>query len=390
MVVGAYYPELAGGSLQCRTLALALKDRVTFTVLTTTTLPDAPAQSEVDGIQVHRVFVDSRSRRSKVMAAFRMMRLAPRLARQCDIFHFHGFTEKMVLLFAAATLFGTRTMEKMTSLGWDDPISIRSRPFGRLLAAVQARADRIVAVTPALRERCLRAGIPAARVTTIPNGVDTERFAPVDAAGRALERRRLGLPPDVPLVTFIGFWSVEKGPHRVFDAWERARQTSGIDAALLFIGSTDASHAEVDSALVEDVRRRVADGQLGSRVIFVEQTTDVAAYLRASDIFAVPSSREGMSNALLEAMASGLPAIAGAIPGVGESVIDFPSNGYLVPPDDRTALADILAQLFLDPQLRADVGCRARRATVERFAMPAIADRYLALYSELAGAGAQS
>ena len=389
MVVGAYSPELAGGSLQCRTLALALRDRVSFTVLTTTTRPGEPLQSEVDGIPVYRVFVDSRRRASKVAAAYRMMRLAPRLVRASDIFHFHGFTEKMVLLFGAARLSGRRTIEKMTSLGWDDPIAIRSRPLGRWLAASQRRVDRLVAMTPALRDRCLGAGIAETKVVTIPNGVDTGRFAPVDAAGRAAQRRRLGLLPDVALVTFVGFWSEEKGPHRLFDAWERARRTSGVDAALLFLGSTNPEHSEVDARLVEQVRRQAAGAALDARVIFVERTVDVAAYLQASDIFAVPSSREGLSNALLEAMSTGLPSIAGAIPG-GESVIESGSNGYLVPRDDGAALAAILGRLLGDPQLRADVGRRARQTIEERFAMSGVADRYFALYAELMGAVSRS
>lgn len=389
MVVGAYYPELAGGSLQCRTLALALRDRAAFTILTTTTTPGEVERSEVDGIPVYRVYVDSRSRRSKIAAALRMLRLAPTLVRGCDIFHFHGFTEKMILLFGAARLSGRRTIEKMTSLGWDDPIAIRSRPLGRLLAASQRRVDRLVAITPALRDRCLSAGIAEANIVTIPNGVDTERFAPVDAAGRAAQRRRLGLPPDVPLVTFIGFWSEEKGPHRLFDAWARARQATGVDAALLFVGSTDPAHPEVDVQLVAQVRQRAAAVGLESRFAFVEQTVDVAAYLQASDIFAVPSSREGLSNALLEAMSTGLPSIAGAIPG-GDSVIESGSNGYLVPPADGDLLADVLGRLLADPRLRADVGRRARHTIVERFAMPTVAERYFALYTELMRPVAQS
>jgi glycosyltransferase involved in cell wall biosynthesis len=355
-------------------------------VLTTTTLRDAPAHSEVDGIPVYRVFVDSGNRRSKLMAAWRMMRLLPSLVRDSDVFHFHGFTEKMLLLFAASRLARLRTIEKMTSLGWDDPIAIRSRPFGRLLAAAQTRVDRMVAVTPALRDRCVRAGMDDDVVVTIPNGVDTDRFVPVDATGRAAARTRLGLPPDVPIVVFVGFWSAEKGPHVLFDAWKRAREQTRLDAALLFIGSTSADHAEVHPVLVDDIRRRIDSAGLQSRVVFVERTTDVAAYLQACDIFAVPSSREGLSNALLEAMATGLPAITGAIAGASDSVIESGVNGFLVPAGDAGALARALAPLLADDRLRRDVGRKARQTIVERFAMPRIADRYFALYGELIGA----
>jgi glycosyltransferase involved in cell wall biosynthesis len=387
MVVGAYFPELAGGSLQCRSLVLALRDRVRFTVLATTTNVAAAGASEVDGIAVHRVFVDPASRLSKLRASWRMVRLIPELTRNADIFHFHGFTEKMLLLFAAARVSGRRTIEKMTSLGWDDPIAIRSRPLGRLLAAAQARVDRMVAVTPALRERCVRAGMAEARVATIPNGVDTDRFAPLDDAARAELRRRLGLPLDVPIVIFVGFWSVEKGPHVLFDAWERARAQSGVDAALLFIGATG-SHVEVNPQLVDGVRRRVAAAGLENRVLFVERTTDVAAHLQACDVFAVPSSREGLSNALLEAMSTGLPSIAGAIAGASDSVIDSGVNGYIVDAGDAGALAETLARLLADDTLRRDVGRRARQTILDRFAMPRIAARYLALYGELIDAAA--
>jgi glycosyltransferase involved in cell wall biosynthesis len=385
MVTGAYYPELAGGSLQCRSLVLALRDRVRFTVLTTTHEHEARGRSEVDGIAVHRVFIDPRSWRTKITGGCRMGRVAAALARECDIFHFHGFTEKMLLLAAIARLFGRRTIEKLTSLGWDDPVSIRRRRFGPLLAFAQARASRIVAMNAALREQCRRAGIADASVVSIPNGVDPARFMPVDERARVALRQRLGLPPESVLVTFVGFWSAEKGPAVLFDAWLRARRDTGTDAAMLFIGSTSAEHPEVDPHLVASVQQRIRDEDLGSRVFFVERTDDVATYLQASDIFALPSAREGLSNALLEAMATGLACVSVDIPGATDSVIDAGSNGWLVPPGDASALAAVLSRLFRDGDLRQLAGGRARATVLARFTIGDVADRYCALYCELMG-----
>src|SRR5207253_11071565 len=98
MVVGAYYPEIAGGGLQCRTLVLSLRDRVDFTVLTTTADPDAQFCSEVDGVPVFRIFLDPRRAWTKVRALAQFARAILRIARTCDIIHFHGFTQKMLLL----------------------------------------------------------------------------------------------------------------------------------------------------------------------------------------------------------------------------------------------------------------------------------------------------
>lgn len=383
MVVGAYYPELAGGSLQCRTLVRALRDRVRFSVLTTTRERGLPRASEVDGVPVHRVLVDVQVPFTKITGALRMLMLSPKLAARHDIFHFHGFTEKMLLLLAAAKLSGRRTIEKMTSLGWDDPVALRSRPFGRALAAAQARVDRLVAVSPAMRERCLQAGLPPGLIEDIPNGVDTVRFSPVDADGRAAARRRLGLPADSTIVTFVGFWSAEKGAALLFDAWREARRRTGADMTLLYIGSTATDHTEVHEPLVAAARETIARESLDARVLFIDRTTDVPSYLEASDIFALPSAREGLPNALLEAMAAGLPSIAAAIPGVTDFVIDHDVNGWLMPPGDGAALAGTLALLVERADVRLRVGGRARDTIRERFAIDAVADRYLALYHDL-------
>jgi glycosyltransferase involved in cell wall biosynthesis len=388
MAVGAYYPELAGGSLQCRSLVLALRDRVRFSVLTTTADRGLPPAADVDGIAVHRIFVDPAQPGTKVVALARLLGLAPALAAGHDIFHFHGFTEKMLVLLATAKIARRRTLAKMTSVGWDDPVSIRSRRFGSALAAGLRRVDRLVAVSPAMAERCARAGVAPARIASIPNGVDADRFIPVDAGQRAALRSRLKLPAGVPIVTFVGFWSREKGPDVLFDAWRAARRATGIPAALVCIGSTDPAHAEVDAGLVERVRREIRDETLSAHVVFVERTDEVAAYLQASDVFALPSSREGLSNALLEAMSTGLACVTAAIPGVSDSVIAAGSNGLLVPPGDAAALGREFARLLSSEPLRASLGLRARQTIVERFAMTTVSDRYAALYHELLGRSA--
>ena len=385
MVVGAYFPELAGGSLQCRTLVRALKDRASFSVLTTTSVADAAEYSEVEGVPVYRVYVDPRDWWSKLAATWRLVQLLPRLARDHDLFHFHGFTEKMLVLLAAAKCTGRPTIEKLTSLGWDDPVSIRRRPLGRLLAAAQTRADRLIAVTPAMRDACRRAGVPDAAIISIPNGVDTERFAPAADDHRRGLRVRLGLPADAYLVTFVGFWSPEKAPEVLFAAWRRALRETRADAALLFIGSSRDDHPEVDASLADQVRQQIDVDGLADRVFFVERTDDVASYLGASDVFVLPSSREGLSNALLEAMSTGLACVCADLAGGTDSVIESWVNGWRVPAGDVEALARVLAILIRDPAVGRSAGARARETILERFAIHTVADRYLSVYDELAG-----
>lgn len=383
MVVGAYYPEAAGGSLQCRTLITALKDRVDCSVFTTTADPSLPERDEVEGVAVNRVFVDVRQPSTKLSAAWAMLRRLPALATSHDIFHFHGFTEKMVPLVVAAKLARRSTVEKMTSLGWDDPVSILRRPRGAWLRAAMQRVDRFVAINPAMRDRCREAGIPDARVCTIPNGVDTTRFSPIDESRRGELRRRLGLPASATVVTFVGFWSREKGPHVLFDAWRTARRSTETPTVLLYIGSTNAAHAEVDATLVDMVKEQVRAEHLEESVRFVEHTTSVESYLQASDVFVLPSAREGMSNALLEAMSVGVPSIVTAIPGATDAVIEDGVTGWIVAPGDRDALSARLQELFVRPDCRDRVGRGARTSIVKRFSITAVADAYYDLYRTL-------
>jgi len=154
----------------------------------------------------------------------------------------------------------------------------------------------------------------------------------------------------------------------------------------MYIGSTQPSHAEVDAAIVASVRDRIAAEGIADRVIFVDRTSDISPYLRASDIFAVPSSREGLSNALLEAMSCGLPCVVAAIEGVTDSVIDAGTNGFIVAAGDHPALTAILQRLLEDDGLRRRIGEGARRTMLDRYAIDLIADRYFALYSEMTGA----
>ena len=85
-------------------------------------------------------------------------------------------------------------------------------------------------------------------------------------------------------------------------------------------------------------------------------------------------------------MATALPCVAGRIPGVSDDVIEDGVNGFVVAPDDQSALGDVLVQLRSE-SLRATVGARARATIVERFSLPMVADRYFTLYCELAPGG---
>lgn len=382
MVVGAYYPEISGGGLQCRTLVQALKEHVRFTVLATTRDALLPPFEEIDGVPVYRVFVDPRSAVGKARALARLVRLYLGLRDRFEVVHLHGFSRKSIPLVWLARWTGKRTIYKMTSLGADDTTTVGR---GWLATLILRKIDRVVSVSSELARQYHRAGLPSGRLSFIPNGVDVDRFHPVAPGERPRLRTRLGLRPEVPLTAFIGFFSRDKAPDLLVEAWCRVRREAAPPPSLLLIGSTDPGHVEVDPALVARVRERIrAEGAEG-HVRFVEETHDVPSFLQASDIFVLPSFREGLPNALLEAMASGLPVIASDLPGITDVLVEPGLTGFLVPPGDLDALTAALRMLLGDPALRAQMGARARALVQEQFSINNVARLTLRLYEELLG-----
>jgi glycosyltransferase involved in cell wall biosynthesis len=118
---------------------------------------------------------------------------------------------------------------------------------------------------------------------------------------------------------------------------------------------------------------------------FCGQVNNVEEYLACSDIFVLPSRAEGISNALLEAMACGLPCIATRIDG-NRHVLTNAYNGLLVAPDDADELAQAIIRLGQDRMLRERLGQHARQTIIANYALDSVADRYVALYKCLLGA----
>lgn len=384
MVTGAYYPELSGAGLQCRSLVRRLHGDVDFTILTTTADRTLPAHDRVEGIDVFRVFVNPRSAWSQAAAAVRMSLAFLRTRRRFSIVHLHGFSRKSILLVGLALAAHKTIAIKLTSFGHDDPLSMRSRGWLRYWCF--GRAAAFFAVSSRFRESYAGAGLPSGRLRLIPNGVDLERFRPAGPGERDALRRQLSIPPGSPVVLFVGFFSTDKRPDLLYAAWERLVQSGAGRPVLLFVGATRSPYYQVDSSLADAIRRRAEAAGLGHRVLFVEAAHDIERFHRAADLFVLPSIREGSPNALLEAMASGAACIAARLKGVTDDVIEHERNGLLVSPDDAAALEEALRQLAGDPARAARLGCEARRTVEARYGLDQVARRYLDAYRDLTAA----
>lgn len=189
---------------------------------------------------------------------------------------------------------------------------------------------------------------PGGAVTVIGNGVDPALFRPGTAEERAAARAAMGVAGDAVVAVMIGRMVAEKGYPELFAALSA---TPGL--TLVCIGTRLESDHEgaVDAALAA----AQASPDTAARLKLLGYRTDVATLLRGADLFVLPSHREGMPRAIIEAMMSGLPVVATSIRGAREQVIDG-ETGMLVPVKDEAALAAALGRLVSDPGLRARMG----------------------------------
>jgi len=267
----------------------------------------------------------------------------------------------------------------MTSIGHDDPISMRQRGF--LLNYFFSKADIYVCMNPEFEKLYQQSELPSNRYKQIPNCVDTNLFRPVTNGEKMTLRDQLGLPGEMKLILFVGHFSWEKGTDLLLNAWKRHVASTFPDTGIVFVGSTKPDHYEVDAELVKDVQQ-LAQPYINERIFFIEKTHKIEKYYQTADIFVLPSLREGLPNALLEAMACGLPVIFSRLRGITDWVVEEGVNGLLVEPGIRDDLGKAIKRILSDAVLAESLGLQARETILDNFSINKVAESYLQLYSE--------
>ena len=385
MVTGAYFPELSGGGLQCRTMIHVLGEWFDFEVLTTCTDPKLPPVQVVEGTLVTRVYVDVSRPMTKVAAACRTVMFFLRRHATFEAVHLHGFSQKSVLVILLAKLLGKRVIITIHTAGTDEPDGVRR--LGGLAYWCYSRADRFLAISEAIAANYRAAGLPESRLRIVPNGVDTDRFRPAAAGEREQCCRDLGLDPSLRWIAFVGFFSREKNPDVLFDAWLALSPSVREGTGLVFAGATESKYHEVDPALAQRLRADATRLGLQERVRFLGEVPDIERVYKVADVLAMPSTREAFGMVLVEAMASGLPVVATRIEGVTDAIVDEGVTGILAPPRDAAAWTGALTRILTDPMGARAMGGYARRAVDERYGFGTSARRWRAIYGELTPSG---
>ncbi len=233
--------------------------------------------------------------------------------------------------------------------------------------------SHFIPISRAAAESLSRAGVPPEKMTIVPSGIDAARFA---RAGGAELRGRWGIGADELVVGAVSAFEAEKGLSILIDA-AAATAESGKRARFVLVG---------EGSLENRLAGQAGRLGLGESVILMPQDRPLEETLGAFDLFVLPSLAEGLSTALLAAMASGLAVVASDTGGIPEAV--SPDCGVLVPPGDAGALAGALGRLIEDRGLRKKMG-EAGRSRAALFDISYTVERTLEIYEMVSGAKAE-
>ncbi len=386
VVSALYHPNLGGLGRQAQLLTERLAaDGVELFVLARR-MTGTGAGAFAPGVPVTRVWtpfpgvhiLEDRSLKNlaiSVIFSLGCLALLVARRRRYQVVHFHGASVPLLLCLPVLKLLGKKVVAKVAAANLGTEAGSLGGRYGGLgdwLARLTRRVDAFVAISDEIRQGLLADGVAPEKIHRIANFVDPTLFHPPAPGEREAAKERRGYGGQT-LVLWTGRLVDRKGVAHLLQAWAGLAPRFP-EARLLLLG---------EGQLLGDLTELARRLGVAATVRFGGRVEDVAEWLRTADLFVLPSLQEGLPNALLEAMASGLPCVATRIGGVTDVV---GGGALLVPPADPAALAAACGRLLGDPAERRTLGEAAAAEMRAAFGLEARVATYRRLYAEVASA----
>jgi glycosyltransferase involved in cell wall biosynthesis len=390
MVLNRYLPIVGGAEIQAAQLSNALKERGhNIQIVTRRLTPDLLSQEMINDIPVRRLSPIGLSHMANALIIGRLIAFFIKNRKEYDLIHVHNIGPIGIAAIVAGSLLRKPVILKAPGYGGlrrKDTSVIQPSIYSLLLRrfilppalwnTILRRASAIIAISQEILQEGLALGF-GDLMANIPNGVDTVKFRPVDSQeAKFALRQRLELPQDKTLLLFSGRLAQGKRVDVLLNALPQILKHHP-ECHVLLAGS---GHMQQDSS--EDRLRQMAhDLDIADHITFLGKIENIPEHLQAANIYVFPSEHEGMPNAILEAMATGLPIVASRIGGVIDLLDD--DSAWLNPVGDHQAFAQSVCYILDNPDEARRRGEFVRQLTEKTYSIQAITEQYETLYYRL-------
>ena len=370
-----FHPIFSGHAIFLQKLIPKLQKRGVNACVLTARLDNSSKYECINGVDVYRIPV-LRYRTLVTHISFVFSCFAHLFFKDRQYNIIHVSSSKIIgLLSGLFKIFGAKTIFQMSLLGSDDPEAVKSR-FGRLSLKLYALANAFISPSTAMSSSYHKMNLPAHKLFQIPYATDPDTFQPLGPEQKQVIRQKLGLPQQGKLVACVGGIIKRKGVDFLIDAWaDVCKQYQG--AHLLLIGPF------LEADFLAEMKQRIQQNRIHNKVSFVGQVDNVHEYMGAADIFAFCAHREGLPNALIEAVSCGLPCVVLRMEGITDDIFTHGVDGIVVENRDVHEYAKALLEVLRDDALAHQLGIHARQTVLEKFSLDAVCDRYIELYQKL-------
>ena len=368
MLIQNYHPAIGGAEKQLKSLVPFLQKEDCQIHIFTRMRPGLLKTEIIDGAVVHRVRASGPKAVASLSYTFGALAQLRRL--KPHIIHAHELLSPTTTAVAAKSLMGTPVVAKVLGGGrLGDLAKLQRKSIGGHRIRLYSRwVNTFITVSTEIGTELSTAGVPSEKQCFIPNGVDVDRFFPVEPYIKERKREELQLAGG-PIAVYTGRFASEKRLDGLIDLWPTIRKKHPF-ASLYLIGSGD------------EEAKLVAAANKVSGVRLIGAVHDVVPYLQAADLFVLPSEREGLSNAMLEAMSCGLPVVATGVGGALDVIQDH-ENGFVVPVGNAEAMQQTISRLMSHQELRESAGMKARGTILHRYSLAQTANSLRRLYDSL-------
>ena len=389
MLIDWFYPVIGGSEIQAFRLSQRLVEKgIRLFVLTRKIYAQLKTFEHLGQIPVHRVNPTGFNRYANYLGELIMGMQLIKKRKDYDIIHIHGAGNLAAIAVLVSNILKKKCIVKIANSG-----DIKGIPFEGIKASLLIillkkfffplrccllkKADALICISKDIHEELCTWKVSEENIKFIPNGVDAESFSPLSDHGKLKLRKKLGLPPDKIILIFVGRLVYRKNPYLLLEALMKIiKKRSNI--ILLIVGS---GKNQFDSC-EKKLKKFVNENHLRPWVIFTGNVKNTNEYLQVSDIFVMPSKREGLSNVLIEAMSCGLPPIVSKIGGNLDIIRDN-VNGIMVEANNCDQWVKKILYLS-DHKEHADrIGDKARETIKCFYSLDYIVEKYVNLYSSL-------